>query len=264
MFKDKIQAIVDKKSKSKISMLTAYNYILAEFVDEAGVDVVLVGDSLANVELGLTDTRDVTVDHMAHHTRAVRNAVKNALVVVDMPYGSFHQGAEKTLVNARRLIDAGADAVKVEWHSEVFENISLFEKNGIDYMGHVGLTPQIAEELGGFKVQGKTVERAQEIIAHSKQFEESGAFACVIECVPETLGKQISDVLSIPTIGIGAGAGCDGQVLVSYDLLGMFRKYRPKFVKCYTQLADQVVAAFKEFKDDVEDGRFPGPEHCFK
>lgn len=264
MFVEKIQKLVDKKSKSKLTMLTAYNYILAELVDEAGIDIVLVGDSLANVELGLEDTREVTVDDMVHHTEAVKNAVKKALILVDMPYGSFHAGAKDTLLNAQKLIDAGADAVKVEWHDEIFESTALFAENSIPYVGHVGLTPQTAEELGGFRVQGKTVERAAEIINQAKLFEQDGAFACVVECVPQALGAQLTEVLSIPTIGIGAGPDCDGQVLVSYDLLGMFRRYRPKFVKCYADLANQAISAFKDFKKDVDDGTFPGPEHSFK
>lgn len=264
MFTEKIQKIIDMKGKAKLTMLTAYNYIIAELVDEAGVEIVLVGDSLANVELGFEDTRDVSVDQMVHHTKAVANAVNDALVLVDMPYGSFHESPEQTLLNAQRIIAAGADAVKVEWHDDVFVNISLFKENNINYVGHVGLTPQTAEELGGFKVQGKTIERATEIINQAKAFEENGAFACVVECVPQTLGQQLTEVLAIPTVGIGAGPYCDGQVLVSYDLLGMFRRYRPKFVKAYAEMAEPILSAFKEFKKDVEQGEFPGPEHCFK
>lgn len=253
-----------KQTGRKITMLTAYNYIMGELVDAAGIDIVLVGDSLANVEMGLESTCDITIADMMHHLKAVKRSIKDAFVVVDMPYGSFHISKEDTLRNAKLLVDAGADAVKIEWHENVISNISLLAAEGIEVMGHVGLTPQTAEELGGFKVQGRTEERAQEIVGQALELERTGCFAIVLECVPEMLAKEITDVLSIPTIGIGAGKHCDGQVLVTYDLLGMYNKLRPKFVKQYAQLADKAIEAMKEFKKEVDCGEFPAPEHTFK
>jgi 3-methyl-2-oxobutanoate hydroxymethyltransferase len=260
-----VEDILNKKKRSeKIVMVTGYSYVMADLIDAAGVDIVLVGDSLSNVELGREDTRSVSLEEMAYHVEAVCRGVENALVVADMPYGTCHKGPDATRENARRLMDAGADAVKVEWHPGIVENIGGLPGDGIPVMGHAGLTPQTAQELGGFKVQGKTPERAQEIIDNALAFQGAGCFGVVLECVPEILSKTISERLQVPTIGIGAGSHCDGQVLVCYDLLGMYRRFRPRFVKQYLDGAGLIIDAVKRFKTDVEQGIFPADEQTFK
>jgi 3-methyl-2-oxobutanoate hydroxymethyltransferase len=265
MMNDRLQVLIEKKHRGeKMSMLTAYSYPFAALAAQAGIDMILVGDSLANVELGRETTNEVGMPEMLHHTKAVRAGAPNACVIADMPFGSFHEDAASTLSNAQQLLSAGADAVKIEWHSGVAASITSLKSHAIPFMGHVGLTPQTAEELGGFKVQGKTPERAAEIIRQAQIFEKAGAFAVVIECVPEGLGKEITEALTRSfTVGIGAGRHTDAQVLVSYDMLGLFDKYRPKFVKQYADIASPVRDAFVRFKQDVAAGDFPAQEHVF-
>ena len=265
MTNERLIALMQKKQRGeKMSMLTAYSYPFAVLAAKAGIDMILVGDSLANVELGRDTTNTVGMTEMIHHTKAVRAGAPEACVIADMPYGSFHRDAADTVGNAKALLAAGADAVKIEWHAGVPACMSSLVENGIPFMGHIGLTPQTAEELGGFKVQGKTPERAEAIKAQALAFEKAGTFAFVIECVPESLGKDITASVSRAfTIGIGAGRYCDAQVLVSYDMLGFFDKYRPKFVKQYADISAPICDAFVRFKQDVASGAFPGNENVF-
>ena len=265
MINERLNALCAKKDRGeRMSMITAYSYPFAMLAQQAGIDMLLVGDSLANVELGRESTVEVGMPEMLHHTKAVRAGAPEGCVIADMPYGSFHEDAASTLENARQLIAAGADAVKIEWHTGVAASISSLHSHAIPFMGHVGLTPQTAEELGGFKVQGKTPERAAEIVRQAQIFEKAGAFAVVIECVPESLGTEITNALSHAfTIGIGAGRSTHAQVLVSYDMLGLFDKYRPKFVRQYADIAAPVREAFARFKQDVAAGDFPAQENVF-
>ena len=247
-------------------MLTAYDYPIASMADEAGVDIVLVGDSLANVVLGLASTKEVGMKEMLHHTKAVVRAVKKALIVGDLPYSAYQnvetrQCLVSTAVdNAKQFMDAGCHAVKLEWFDECPQIAQAIAKAGIPVMGHVGLTPQTALEM---KVQGKDAETAKKIIENAKILEDKGCFSLVLECIPKEVAAKITRQLKIPTIGIGAGATCDGQVLVSYDLLGLFKRYQPKFSKEYIDLAPLIVEAFKQYKRDVETGRFPDDSHSF-
>ena len=252
-----------KHDNDKIIMLTAYSYTFASIINKGGIDMVLVGDSLAQAEYGYDDTRSVTMDDMVRHVAAVARAVDSAPVVADMPYGSFHVSAGDTLNNAKRFMQVGATAVKIEWHKNDIEMITSVIEAGIPVMGHVGLTPQTASELGGFKVQGKTPEQAQGVIDNAKRLESAGAFSIVLECIPAQLAGKITASLKIPTIGIGAGPDCDGQVLVSYDLLGMFTKFRPRFVKSYVKLDEQIIDAVKRFTEEVKNGTFPDKPHSF-
>lgn len=258
-----IQDIVEKKKRGeKISMLTAYDYPTGMLLDKAGIDIVLVGDSLANVILGLESTTRVYMPEMLHHAKAVRRGVKNALLIGDMPYDSYQADPSQAVVNAQRFIkEAGCEAVKLEWFKQcpfVAENIV---KAGIPVMGHVGLTPQTAES---FKMQGKDAQSAEEIIKNAKILERVGCFSIVLECIPQEVAQIITSELSIPTIGIGAGVHCDGQVLVINDLLGLFDRYQPKFSKKYADLSPLILEAVKNYKHDVEHQTFPGPEQSFK
>lgn len=257
----RIQELINKKNREKISVLTAYNYVMASFAEEAGIDIILVGDSLANVELGRSSTASASMGDMIHHLRAVRCAVSRALIVVDMPYGSFHVSPDATVENARSLIDAGADAVKIEWHNDIIVHVAALKKEGIYVVGHVGLTPQTAQD---FKVQGRDSARAEEIKQQAEILENNGCFAVVLECVPQGLAQSITEGLSILTIGIGAGKFCDGQVLVTYDMLGMYNRFHPKFVKQYALIGQSIVKAMTLYKEEVQQGLFPGPEHSFK
>ena len=265
MMNERLNVLLGKKKRGeKMSMVTVYSYPFAVLAAKAGIDMLLVGDSLANVELGLSSTTEVGMSEMLHHTKAVRAGAPDACVIADMPFGSVHRDAEDTLKNARELLAAGADAVKIEWHSGVAAHIASLKSHAIPFMGHVGLTPQTAEELGGFKVQGKTPEHAAEIVRQAAVFEKAGAFSIVIECVPESLAKEITASLERAfTIGIGAGRDTDGQVLVSYDMLGLFDKYRPKFVKQYADISAPICDAFVRFKNEVASGAFPAQEHLF-
>jgi len=256
--------LAKKKSKQKIAMLTAYDYPLAYLVDNAGIDIILVGDSLANVVLGLDSTTEVGMTEMLYHAKAVTRAVKQALVIGDMPFESYQLHTDEAIANARRFIkEAGVDAVKLEWFDrcpEVTENIV---KAGIPVMGHIGLTPQTAEKQGGFKVQGKDAEAAKRLIQQAEKLQTTGCFAVVLECVPDKIAEIITNKINIPTIGIGAGKNCDGQVLVIHDMLGLFQRYTPKFVKKYADLSLIITKAARDYKNDVIEGRFPAAEHTF-
>lgn len=254
-----------KEEKTKLTMLTAYDYSFAKLMDEAGVNSILVGDSLGMVCLGYEDTLPVTMEDMIHHTAAVTRGAKNALVVADMPFMSYQTSVYDAVVNAGRLIKEGhAQAVKLEGGFEVTEQIEAIVKASIPVVGHIGLTPQSVNTFGGFKVQGKSEEAAQRLLDEARAVEQAGAFAVVLECVPEKLATRISEEISIPTIGIGAGAGCDGQVLVYQDMLGLFTDFTPKFVKKFANVGEVVKDAFAGYIKEVQEGTFPAPEHTFK
>jgi len=255
----------DKKAKQvKISMLTSYDYATACLVDQAGLDMILVGDSLGNVVLGYENTLSVTMDDMIHHTRAVVRGTKNAMVVGDMPFLSYHITTTEAVRNAGRIIqEGGAQAVKLEGGVERVDTVKAILDAQIPVMGHIGLTPQSVNQFGGFKVQGKDLETARKLIEDARALDKAGVFSIVLECVPAALAQRITEEISVPTIGIGAGPYCDGQVLVVNDMLGMSSGHIPKFVKKYVNLQPVIVEALKAYKQEVEDGSFPGPEHCF-
>lgn len=254
-----------KAKGEKLSMLTAYDYSTAKLEDESGINGILVGDSLGNVVLGYEDTVSVTMEDMIHHGAAVARGAKNALVVVDMPFMSYEVTVEEAVRNAGRLMKEGrAGAVKLEGGVRVAEQIRAIVKAGIPVMGHIGLTPQSINVFGGFKVQGKSEEAARALLADAKAVEEAGAFAVVIEAVPAALAQMITDAVSIPTIGIGAGAGCDGQILVYQDMLGMFSDFTPKFVKRYANVGEVMREAFASYAAEVASGAFPTEEHTYK
>ena len=254
-----------KEQGKKISMLTAYDYSTAKLMDEVGINAILVGDSLGNVVLGYEDTISVTVDDMIHHGRAVARGAKNAMVVIDMPFMSYQTSVYDAVVNAGRLMKEGrANAVKLEGGTEVCEQIKAITNAGIPVMAHLGLTPQSINALGGYKVQGKSADDAQRLLDDAKAVEKAGAFALVLECVPARLAEVITKAIKIPTIGIGAGAGCDGQVLVYQDMLGMYSDFTPKFVKKYADLSSAMKEAFKNYIDDLDKGSFPQQEHTYK
>lgn len=253
-----------KKNNEKISMLTAYDYSTAKLLDEAGVDSLLVGDSLGMVVLGYDSTLQVTVDDIIHHCRAVSRGAKNALIIGDMPFLSYHVNIEETVRNAGRIIqEGGAHAVKLEGGIEVADKVRAIVRAQIPVVGHIGLTPQSVNMFGGFKVQGKSEDQAKKIIEDAMELENAGAFAIVLEGIPAKLANIISQRLSIPTIGIGAGKGCDGQVLVTNDMLGMFSDFTPKFVKKYANLKDVIIEATKSYMDEVGSCAFPSDEHTF-
>lgn len=259
-----IKDILDLKNRRKITMLTAYDYPLALAVDKAGIDIILVGDSLANVVLGLNSTTEVGMTEMIYHSKAVTRAVKHALVVGDMPYEAYQVNVKESVKNAERFIqEAKCDAVKLEWFDRCLEVTENIVKAGIPVMGHIGLTPQTADKIGGFKVQGKDAEAAKRLIEQAKELEKMGCFSIVLECVPDKIAKIITQGLKIPTVGIGAGIYCDGQVLVSHDMLGLFERYHPKFVKNYANISEAIFKAVEEYKKDVTAGKFPLPEHTF-
>ncbi len=259
-----VKEIVAMKGRQKITMLTAYDYPLAFLVDKAGIDLILVGDSLANVVLGLNSTTEVGMTEMLHHAKAVTRAVKHALVIGDMPYESYQLNPDEAVKNARRFIEeAKCDAVKLEWFDRCIEVTEKILKSSIPVMGHIGLTPQTADKLGGFKVQGKDAQAAQRLIKQAEDLEKSGCFSLVLECVPDKIAQIITKELKIPTIGIGAGVYCDGQVLVIHDLLGLFERYTPKFVKKYAQLSPLILKAIEEYKNEVIQGKFPSKEYSF-
>ena len=254
-----------KEKGEKISMLTAYDYSTAKLVDEAGVNSILVGDSLGNVMLGYEDTIAVTVEDMIHHGKAVAKGAKNALVVVDMPFLSYQTSVYDAVVNAGRIMkETHCGAVKLEGGAVVCPQIKAIVDASIPVCAHLGLTPQSINAFGGFKVQGKTVEAAQKLIDDAKAVEEAGAFAVVLECVPAKLAKLVSESVSIPTIGIGAGNGCDGQVLVYADMLAMFSAFCPKFVRKFANVGEIMSQAFKDYDAAVKDGSFPSEEHTYK
>lgn len=253
-----------KKNNEKISVLTAYDYSMARLLDEAGVEVLLVGDSLGMVMLGYDSTIPVTMDEMIHHVKAVVRGTQRGMVVADMPFLSYHTGVTEAVRNAGRLLqEGGAQAIKLEGGREVAETVKNIVAAGIPVMGHLGLTPQQVNQLGGFLVQGKDAESAKRIIEDALILEEAGAFAIVLECVPAPLAAIITEKLNIPTIGIGAGGNCDGQVLVIHDLLGLYGKLTPKFVKQYAQLNQPIQEAVKAYVREVKEGAFPETQHTF-
>lgn len=253
-----------KNDGEKISMLTAYDYSTAKILDNAEVDSLLVGDSLGMVMLGYENTLQVTIEDMIHHTKAVSRGVKRAMVIGDMPFLSYHISVEESVRNAGRLIqEGGAHVVKLEGGRDVIDQVKAIVKAQIPVIGHLGLTPQSINMFGGFKVQGKNEEAAREIIEDAMLLQEAGVFAIVLECVPEKLAKLISEKLTIPTIGIGAGKYCDGQVLVTQDMLGMYTDFTPKFVKQYANLNKEMINATKAYINEMNDGVFPSKEHTF-
>ena len=257
------QAMKDKGEK--ISMLTAYDYSTAKLEDAAGINGILVGDSLGNVVLGYDTTIPVTVEDMIHHGAAVARGAKNSLVVVDMPFLSYQTSVYDAVVNAGKIMkETQCDCVKLEGGKSVCPQIKAITDASIPVMAHLGLTPQSVNAFGGFKVQGKDEEAAKKLIDEALAIEKAGAFAVVLECVPAKLAAIISEKLSIPTIGIGAGVNCDGQILVYQDMLGVFSDFTPKFVKKYENLGEKMNIAFRKYIEEVKDGVFPAEEHSFK
>lgn len=253
-----------KREGKKITMLTAYDYPTAKLVDDAGIDSILVGDSLGMVVLGYDSTVPVTMDEMIHHAKAVRRGTKYAFLVGDMPFGSYQISKEEAIRNAGRFMkEAGCDAIKLEGGNESLDATIAIVNAGIPVLGHLGLTPQTASKLGGFKVQGKDADAAKSILDQALKMEKAGCFAIVLECVPDKVAKLITEKLTIPTISCGAGPDCDGQVLVTNDLIGIFDRFVPKFVKQYIKLAPMISDAFKKYKDEVEKGIFPDEAHSF-
>ena len=256
--------INSKKEGQKLSMLTAYDYTMAKIIDGTEINGILVGDSLGMVTLGYDSTLAVTVEDMIHHGRAVVRGVKNTLVVVDMPFMSYHNTLAEAVDNAGRIIkQTQAHAVKVEGGREILDKVKGIIKAQIPVMGHLGLTPQSLNIMGGFKVQGKSEEAAKKIIEDAKLLEEAGVFAIVLECIPEKLADLVSKSISIPTIGIGSGAGCDGQILVYQDMLNMDEDFKPKFVKTFADAGAVIKDGIKKYVDQVRDGEFPAVEHTF-
>lgn len=254
-----------KKQGKKLTMLTAYDYSTAKLFDEAGVDSMLVGDSLGMTMLGYDSTLPVTMEDMIHHTKAVVRGAKNALVVGDMPYMSYHLSVQQAVENAGRFIkEAGAQAVKLEGGAAFCPEIEAMTRASIPVVGHLGLTPQSINAFGGFKVQGKSEEAARKIIEDAQALEAAGAFAIVLECVPAKLAEIITAKIAVPTIGIGAGAGCDGQVLVYQDMLGMYDNFTPKFVRKFAEVGAMMKQGVQEYCAAVQDSSFPAAEHTFK
>ena len=248
----------------KITMMTAYDYPTASLVDQAEIDTILVGDSLGMVVLGYDSTVPVTMDEMIHHCKAVCRGANRAFVIGDMPFMSYQVSIEKAVENAGRFIkEAGCECVKLEGGTEMVPVVEAICVAGIPVCAHIGLTPQTATKLSGFKVQGKDAEGARKLVQSARDLEKAGAFMIVLECIPDPVAKKITDALMIPTIGIGAGKDCDGQVLVYHDLVGLFERFTPKMVKQYVNLSPRIRDALIQYKQEVEDGTFPGPEHSF-
>ncbi|PID82190.1 MAG: 3-methyl-2-oxobutanoate hydroxymethyltransferase [Clostridiales bacterium] len=253
-----------KQEQQKLTMLTAYDYTMAQLIDKAGVDIILVGDSLGMVVQGNDNTLSVTVEDMIYHTKAVKRGVKRAFVLTDMPFMSYHISVEKAVENAGRIVkESGADAVKIEGGKNVVDKIEAIIKAQIPVFGHLGLTPQSVNKFGGFSVQGKQLEDARQIIEDAKLLQKAGVSAIVLEGIPKLLAKEITEQLTIPTIGIGAGKYCDGQVLVINDMLGMYSDFVPKFVKQYAHFDNDIHRAIKEYIDEVKKEIFPSDEYCY-
>ena len=253
-----------KNSGSMITSLTAYDYPWALLIDKAGIDIILVGDSLGMVVLGYEDTVAVTMDEMLHHTRAVSRAVKHSLVVGDMPFGSYNSSLEKAVENATRFIkEGGADSVKLEGGKNMAPVAAAIIKAGIPVQGHIGLTPQTVSALGGYKAQGKSAEAARALIEDARALEDAGCFSIVLEAVTDQIAKMVTEAVSIPTIGIGSGIHCDGQVLVTHDMVGLFDRFTPKFVKQYVKINESINNAITSYKEDVEKKMFPEKKHTF-
>jgi 3-methyl-2-oxobutanoate hydroxymethyltransferase len=253
-----------KKNGERISMLTAYDASFAGLIDAAGIDMVLVGDSLGMVLLGYNSTIPVTMEEMLHHCRAAGRGVKRAVLVGDMPFMSYQVSQNEAITNAGRFLkEAGCAAVKLEGGTELCDTVKAIVKAGIPLMGHIGLTPQTASQLGGYRVQGRDADSARRLLQSARDLEAAGVFAIVLECIPAQLSEAITRMVSIPTIGIGAGKHCDGQVLVTHDMVGMFEKFNPSFVKQFAKLAPQIKNAVADYNKEVKNGSFPAEEHSF-
>jgi 3-methyl-2-oxobutanoate hydroxymethyltransferase len=261
-----VNDFLKKKAEGrKISMLTAYDYPFAQIADEAGMDAILVGDSLAMVVQGLENTLPVTMDEMIYHTRMVSRGARSSMVIGDMPFMSYQTGVGEAVRNAGRFLkEGGAAAVKIEGGREVAEHIRAMTRSDIPVLAHIGLTPQSIHRMGGYKIQGKTEEAQRRLIEEAHIAEDAGSFAIILEAIPMGLAGKITAELSIPTIGIGAGPHCDGQVLVIHDVLGLFERFVPKFVKRYANLKEEALRALKSYREEVEKGAFPAEEHGFK
>ncbi len=253
-----------KEKGEKITMLTAYDALMASQIDESGIDMILVGDSVANVLLGYDNTIPATMEQMLHHSRAVTRSVKRTLVIGDMPFMSYQASETEAVTNAGRFLkEARVEAVKLEGGCEVFGIIKKITAAGIPVMGHLGLTPQSVHQFGGYGIRGEDGSEAKKIVEDAQGLEKAGAFAIVLEKIPASLAAKITKTLQIPTIGIGAGVDCDGQVLVTHDMLGMFEKFKPKFSKRYAELAIEAKAAYKEYIKEVKTKKFPAEEHSY-
>jgi len=254
-----------KEENRKLTMVTAYDYPFGLLADEAGIDIVLVGDSLGMVVMGLEGTVAVNMEHMIHHIRAVTRGCKNPFIVGDMPFMSYNTSIREAIMNAGRLLkEGGCESIKLEGGVDFAPTIEAIVKAGIPVQGHIGLTPQTAGALGGFKMQGRDAAAAKQIIDDAKALEDAGVFSMILEAVPAPLGKLVAEVVKVPVIGIGAGPDVDGQVLVTHDMIGLFDKFVPKFVKQYTNIRKVILGALNEYKQEVEDVKFPAPEHSFK
>jgi 3-methyl-2-oxobutanoate hydroxymethyltransferase len=259
-----VPEILASKGKRKLSELTAYDYPTALWADKSGIDMLLVGDSLAMVVLGQEDTLSVGMTEMLHHTLAVSRGASRAMVIGDMPFMSYQASVEQALINAGRFMkEARANAIKLEGGARVIPQVRAMVEAGIPVQGHLGLTPQSAAQFGGFKVQGKTAEAAKILIEDAQALAEAGCFSIVLEAVPSSIAEMITEAVPVPTIGIGAGPACDGQVLVVHDVLGLYDRFVPRFVKRYAKLDDIIVEALTKYREEVEQGVFPGPEHGF-
>lgn len=252
-----------KKKGEKIACLTAYDFITARILDEVGIDIILVGDSAANVVAGEKTTLPITMEEMIYHTRVVSRAVKNSLVIADMPFLSYQVSVQTATYNAGRFLKVGACGVKLEGGAPVVDTVKRLVDLGIPVMGHLGLTPQSVHKYGGYKIQGKGEHAAARMIEDARSLEAAGCFSIVLEKIPRELAKKISETISIPTIGIGAGPDCDGQVLVLHDILGLYEDFTPKFVKKYADLAGQVRRVVGQYREEVKRGKFPDKEHSF-
>lgn len=260
-----VKSIRDKKGKEKITALTAYDFPFARMLDESGIDIVLVGDSLGMVLLGYESTIRVTMREMIHHTKAVSRAVKQALIVGDMPFGSYQDSSERAYRSARRFVqEGGADAVKLEGGEPVVKTIEKLVRSSIPVMGHIGMTPQTATQLGGYKVQGKEPKQAKQIFDEAQKLEQAGVFSLVLECVPRSLAERITKKISCPTIGIGAGPKTDGQILVTHDMLGFEGPFHPRFVRRYAEFEKEARSAFSRYLRDVKSGTFPTLKESFE
>jgi len=254
-----------KEENRKLTMVTAYDYPFGLLADEAGIDIVLVGDSLGMVVMGLDGTVEVNMEHMIHHIRAVTRGCRNPFIVGDMPFMSYNTSIREAIINAGRLLkEGGCDSIKLEGGVDFAPTVEAIVKAGIPVQGHIGLTPQTASALGGFKMQGRDAVAAKQIIDDARALEDAGVFSMILEAVPAPLGKLVAEAVKVPVIGIGAGPDVDGQVLVTHDMIGLFDKFVPKFVKQYTNIRKVILEALSEYRDEVIEVKFPAPEHSFE